>query len=125
MNDVCESRLRRRFVSDGWRNGRRITAVSVPEARVYFSGSCGWDTFDVYLSRRSDGWDRMSSNDFANSGSIPTEATAAVARPSLTGPTALYAAVYAAHYESRWYNNENKCSRRSAQVIRTHTSGND
>jgi hypothetical protein len=68
MNDVCEYRLSRRCVSDGWRNGRRITAVSVPEAPVYFSGSCEWDGFDVYLSRRSAGCcDRTSSDDIGES----------------------------------------------------------
>jgi hypothetical protein len=67
MNDVCESRLSRRCVSDGWRNGQRTAAVSVPEARVYFSGSCEWNGFDVYLSRRSDGCDGTSSDDIGES----------------------------------------------------------
>jgi hypothetical protein len=47
-----------------------------------------------------------------NPGSIPTEATAAVARPSLTGSTALHTAVYTETYESLWNHNEIKCSRR-------------
>ncbi len=58
MNHICESRLSRRCAYDGWRNGRRTTAVSVSEgrvARVYFSGSCEWDGFDVYLSRCCNG----------------------------------------------------------------------
>jgi hypothetical protein len=67
MNYVYESRLRRRCVSVGWRNGRRITAISVPEARVYFSGSCEWGAFDVYLSRRSDSCDRTPSDDIGES----------------------------------------------------------
>ena len=44
-----------------------MTAVSVPEARVCFSGSYEWDGFDVYFSRRSDGCDGTSSDDIGES----------------------------------------------------------